>query len=280
MRTFDYESFQKSSIPSDVRMYLTMILPYQEEKPFLYGQKSGVFEYLAQKTKHRSAGASNRIEGISTTDKRLIALVDGKIAPHSKTEKEILGYCLCLEKVFVSNDNIPITPDYILELHADLYHYLSTNREGRFKSIDNMVEATDAAGEKSVLFVPAPAAYTQQAIADLCDTYNRAMEKEAMPPLVLIMQFVFDFMCIKPFSHGNGRMSRLLMLLLLNRCGFPVVKYISLDAMIEKTKDSYFNALKESGLNWHQNTDPSWEFIRYMLGILLAAYHEMENRVL
>jgi len=264
-------------------MYLTMIQPYHKDTPFLFSHKSGVFENLAEKTKLRSTGASNRIEGISTADKRLIALVEGKIAPHNKTEKVILGYCRCLDKVFESNDNIPVTPDDILGLHKDLYHYLSANLEGRFKSMDNVIDMDDttgAAGGRSILFVPTPAAYTQQAITDLCDTYNRAMVKNTVPQLILIMQFVFDFLCIKPFDQGNSRMSRLLTLLLLNRCGYTVVKYISLDSMIEKTKDGYFSALKESGLNWHENADPSWAFIRYMLGILLAAYREIENRMI
>ena len=279
MRTFDYESFRKDAIPVDVRMYLTMIIPYQGDQPFIYSQKKGIFNNLVESARIRSTGASNRIEGIATSDKRLIALVEGKLSPRNRIEKEILGYSYCLNKVCTSYDNIPITPDYILQLHADLYQYLSANHEGRFKSKETEVEEPDPSGEHSIICVPRPAEQTTEVMQDLCDTYNRAIENNAAAPLILIMQFVYDFLCIRPFDSGNGRMSRLLMLLLLTRNGYPVARFISLESMIEKTKDSYFLALRESSQNRSEGTEAAWPFIRYMLGILLAAYREIENRV-
>ena len=278
MRTFDYDAFRKESIPSDVRMYLTLIAPYKDKQAPVFCRKSGVFENLAETARIRSAGASNRIDGIETTDKRLIAIVEGKIVPHSKDEKEILGYSYCFDKICADDSRAPVTPDEVLALHADLYQYYSSCREGRFKVIDHVVETMPSTGEKSILFVPPPAVLTPQAMEDLCTAYNRAIEDNVLPPLILIMQFVFDFLCIHPFDCGNGRMSRLLTLLLLNRSGFPVIKYISIESMIEKTKDSYFDALNESASNWHEGKEVSWPFVRYMLGILLAAYREIENR--
>lgn len=278
MRTFDYNLFRRESIPSDVRMYLSMLAPYQDRQAPVYCRKSGVFENLAETARIRSAGASNRIDGIETTDKRLIAIVNGKIAPQNKAEKEILGYTYCFDKICANQDRVPVTPGEILKLHADLYQYYSSCREGTFKVKDDVVETTPAEGERNVLFVPPPATLTPQAMEDLCSAYNQAVENNTMPPLVLIMQFAFDFLCIHPFDCGNGRMSRLLTLLLLNRSGFPVIKYISIESMIEKTKSGYFDALNESALNWHDGTEVSWPFVRYMLGILLAAYREVESR--
>ena len=279
MRTFDYDSFRKASIPNDVVMYLSQINEYKGKQQLFYKQKSDILEKLVSVAKIQSTASSNRIEGIFTTDKRLQELTAEKVAPRNRDEKEILGYRFCLDMIHESHDYIKVTPNYILQFHGYLYRYLPTNMGGYYKNTDNTIEETDADGKAHVRFKPVTAFETPQAMTDLCAAYNHALEREVTDSLIVNMQFVLDFLCIHPFIDGNGRMSRLLTLLVLYRSGYFVGKYISLESMIEKSKDSYYDALQASSQNWHENRNDSWEFIRYMLGIILAAYREFENRI-
>ena len=279
MRNFDYDSFQKASVPNDIVMYLSQINEFKGKQQLFYKQKPDVLEKLVQVAKIQSTASSNRIEGIFTSDKRMRELASEKSAPRNRDEKEILGYRYCLDLIHENHDFIRITPNYILQLHGYLYRYLPQNLGGHFKGTDNTIEETDADGKTRVRFRPVSAFETPHAMENLCAAYNRALENEITDTLILNMQFVLDFLCIHPFTDGNGRMSRLLTLLVLYKCGYFVGKYISLESMIEKTKDSYYDALQASSENWHEKGNDAWEFIRYMLGIILAAYREFENRV-
>ena len=279
MRNFDYDTFRTASIPNDVVMYLSQINEYKGKQQQFYKQKPEILEKLVQVAKIQSTAASNRIEGICTSDKRLHDLSTEKEKPRNRDEQEILGYRFCLDIIHENHDYIQVTPNYILQLHGYLYRYLPTSMGGHFKSSDNTIEEIGADGKKRVRFVPVSAFETSPAMDNLCTAYNRALEKEVTESLIINMQFVLDFLCIHPFMDGNGRMSRLLTLLLLYKHGYYVGKYISLESMIEKTKDSYYDALQASSQNWHENTNDAWEFIRYMLGVILAAYREFEDRV-
>lgn len=229
MRNFDYDTFRTASIPNDVVMYLSQINEYKGKQQQFYKQKPEILEKLVQVAKIQSTAASNRIEGICTSDKRLHDLSTEKEKPRNRDEQEILGYRFCLDIIHENHDYIQVTPNYILQLHGYLYRYLPTSMGGHFKSSDNTIEEIGADGKKRVRFVPVSAFETSPAMDNLCTAYNRALEKEVTESLIINMQFVLDFLCIHPFMDGNGRMSRLLTLLLLYKHGYYVGKYISLE---------------------------------------------------
>ena len=289
MRTFDYDSFETAPIPGEVRLYLTLIKEYKGKLQDLYIRKPDTLNKMIHFARQRGTGASNRLEGIVTSDKRLAALLDGEVKPVSKAEKEILGYKYCLDMIRKNYISSEITPGYILMLHKSLYRYCPSPSDGQFRTQDAASGADGTSGAdgegyrnpecaKTVDFVPAAGLEPTRAIHELCNAYNRAMAKNDVSSLILGTQFVLDFLCIQPFSEGNGRMSRLLLLLILYQNDYKAGKCISLELMIEKTKDAYCESLQSSTQDWLEGKNNSWPFISYMLGIILAAYRELENR--
>ena len=238
-----------------------------------------VLTALLKVAKIQSTDASNRIEGIYTTDERLKALVQEKVQPRNRNEEEISGYRDVLATIHESYEYIAPRPNNILQLHRDLYSFSSSAVGGAYKNSDNIIAEKKADGTEAVRFRPVPAFQTAEAIQDLCDKYNEAIEAGTYDPLVLMPIFILDFLCIHPFNDGNGRMSRLLTLLLLYRSGFIVGKYISIEMLIEKSKGSYYEALQESSQNWHEDSNNYMPFLKYMLGIVVKAYNEFEDRV-
>jgi len=288
MRTFDYASFETIPTPGEVKLYLSLIKEYKGKLQDIYVRKPDTLNKMIHFAAQRSAGASNRMEGIATTDKRLPDLLDGEIRPESIAEKEILGYKYCMDLIRKNQDSFTFTPADILQLHEHLYRYNPSRESGHFKNDDildeqmreecGIPENDRAPCTKTIHFVPSSALDTPLAMQNLCDAYNRAMEKNAVSSLVLSFQFVLDFLCISPFHEGNGRMSRLLMHLLLYQNDYKAGKCISLEEMMERTRSSYCEALRQSTENWQEGTNNPWPFICYMLGIILSAYRELENR--
>jgi Fic family protein len=229
--------------------------------------------------KIQSTESSNRIEGIRTSDKRIAELVKAKSAPRNRNENEIAGYRDVLAMIHESYDHITIRPNIILQLHRDLYAYSPSEVGGHFKNTDNQIEEIDGEGNAFLRFRPVSAAETPMAMGDLCESYSKEIEKGEIDSLILIPAFILDFLCIHPFNDGNGRMSRLLTLLLLYRCGYIVGKYISVEMLIEKTKDTYYDALQASSTNWHEGTNDYLPFVRYYLGVVLNAYREFASRI-
>ena len=176
-------------------------------------------------------------------------------------------------------DYIPVRPSSILQLHRDLYKYSGGNIGGNYKNSDNIIAEIDASGNKRTRFMPVAAWETAPSVENLCQEYDKAIQNHELDILLLIPMFVLDFLCIHPFNDGNGRMSRLLTLLLLYRSGYIVGKYISIEKLIEKSKETYYEALYESSLNWHQETNDYLPFVRYMLGVIVAAYRDFASRV-
>ena len=190
---------------------------------------------------------------------------------------EIAGYRDVLNTIHENYDYIPINANYLLQLHRDLYKFLGNTEGGTFKTGDNIIRETDAEGNQHVRFRPVAAWETPDAIDELCNAYRDA--KEIVDPLILDMMFILDFLCIHPFNDGNGRMSRLLTLLLLYQSGFIVGKYISIEKIIEESKETYYEALQDSSINWHENKNDYKPFVNYMLGVIVSAYKEFESRV-
>lgn len=214
-----------------------------------------------------------------TSDERLEALVMEKAEPRNRSEEEIAGYREVLATVHDSYEYIPIRPNNILQLHRDLYSFSSSDIGGRFKNTDNVIAESSKDGQQRVRFMPVPAFQPPEAMENLCNEFNNAIERAEYDPLLLIPMFILDFLCIHPFNDGNGRMSRLLTLLLLYRSGYIVGKYVSMEMLIEKTKETYYEALQNSSIEWHNDKSDYTSFVRYYLGIVLKGYNEFQDRI-
>ena len=227
----------------------------------------------------QSTGASNRIEGIFTSDKRLEELVSQKAEPRNRSEQEIAGYREVLSTIHEGYEYITPRPNIILQLHRDLYSYSQGTAGGSYKNSDNVIAETDAEGHQKARFIPVPAFQTAEAMEELCTRFLEAWEADRIDKLILIPMFILDFLCIHPFNDGNGRMSRLLTLLLFYKAGYIVGKYVSMEMLIEKTKETYYEALQASSTGWHEGENSYEPFVKYYLGIMLKAYNEFESRV-
>jgi Fic family protein len=241
-------------------------------------QRPEELEKLVEIAKIQSTEASNAIEGIVTTNTRIRQLALEKTTPKNRNEQEIAGYRDVLGIVHESFDAIPITQNYILQFHKILYSYMNNPAAGRTKTVQNYISATYPDGRTETLFTPLAPHETPEALDRLCEEYNRVIGNMEVEPLIAIPIFIHDFLCIHPFNDGNGRMSRLLTTLLLYRNRFYVGRYISLEAKIAKNKDLYYDALYESQIGWHEGKDDPVPFIKYLLGTILSAYRDFEDR--
>ena len=279
MHIFDYQNAPAKLLTPEITALLSAIHEFKGKQELYLNAKPDVLNALMEVAKVQSTTSSNRIEGISTTDVRMRELMSQKAIPRNRNEQEIAGYRDVLKTIHESHDFISITPNILLQLHRDLYSKLPQGIGGHWKLNDNVIEKTDEAGNTSVRFRPASAVETPAAIDSLCTAYRRAIDDARFDPLMLIPMFIFDFLCVHPFHDGNGRMSRLLTLLLLYRSGFLVGKYISIEMLIEEAKSDYYEALHASSMNWHENGCNMIPYVEYTLGIILKAYRELESRV-
>lgn len=279
MRSFDYAALANKKWDSEVLGLVAQIHEYKGRQELYLKQKPAVLDKLTEVAKIQSTEASNKIEGIVTTSTRIQQLCSEKTTPRNRDEEEIMGYRDVLNTIHESYEYIPIRASYILQLHRDLYKYSEKSIGGRFKSTQNFIAETDADGNQSVRFMPLAPYETPGAIDAICENFNNVIDSCAVDPLVLIPTFINDFLCIHPFNDGNGRMSRLLTTLLLYRCGYVVGRYISIESKIEKTKSKYYDVLEQSDHEWLEGKNDSTPFIKYILGIVLSAYRDFENRV-
>jgi Fic family protein len=279
MRKFNYRNLDASLLKPTIIRSLTLIHEYKGKLELYLESDLDVLRSLMDIAKIQSTGASNRIEGIKTSDKRLKEIVQEKIEPRSRSEQEIAGYREVLTLIHESYDHITPTPSILLQLHRDLYAYSKSSIGGSFKNTDNVIEEIDIDGSRRIRIKPLSAFETPGAISELCDAYQKAINDNVYDPLLLIPIFVLDFLCIHPFNDGNGRISRLLTLLLLYRAGYLVGKYISIEQIIEKSKESYYDVLQECSRGWHEGTNQYDSFVEYSLGVILKAYREFSNRV-
>ena len=279
MRSFDYKTTPQKLLTPELVKVLAGLHEHKGKQELFLEANADELRTLLEVAKIQSTGASNRIEGIYTSDKRLEQLVRMKAEPKNRSEEEIAGYREVLATIHESYDHIRPRPGVILQLHRDLYSYSTGTVGGEYKHSDNVIAETDATGNQTARFVPVSVWQTAEAMDDLCDSFLRAWDEDRFDKLVLIPMFILDFLCIHPFHDGNGRMSRLLMLLLLYKAGYIVGKYISLEMLIEKSKETYYEALQSSSAGWHEESNDYGPFIDYSLGILIRAYGEFEDRV-
>lgn len=279
MRSFDYKEEWKKLLTPEIVMYLTQIHEFKGEQTLFIEAKADTLSQLVDIAKIQSIEASNKIEGIYTSNERLKALVKDSTRPRTRNEREIAGYRDVLNTIHENHDYIPPKPSIILQLHRDLYKFEGMDIGGRYKTSDNIIEEQDAEGNKSVRFRPMPAWETPEAIEKICQSYDEALNSENIDALIIIPMFVLDFLCVHPFNDGNGRISRLLTLLLLYRSGYIVGKYISIEKLIEQTKEIYYESLQLSSAGWHENKNDYEPFVKYMLGVIVAAYRDFSSRV-
>ena len=278
MRTFNYSLIKDNKWDSEMLGLIAAIYKEAGKQEMYLKQRPEELEKLVEIAKIQSTEASNAIEGIVTTNLRIRQLVKEKTTPKNRNEQEIAGYRDVLNIIHESFDAIPITQNYILQLHKILYNHMNNPVAGRTKTVQNYISATYPDGHTETLFTPLAPYETPAALDRLCEEYNRVIGNMEVEPLIVIPVFIHDFLCIHPFNDGNGRMSRLLTTLLLYRNGFFVGKYVSLEAKIARNKDLYYDALSASQNGWHEGTDDPDPFIKYLLGTILAAYKDFSDR--
>lgn len=277
LRKFDYKKLLNLNIPAKMYDLIAKIYEHKGKQELYVANFTDVLEKMIEVAKIQSTKSSNAIEGISTNDTRLEELMNKKSEPRNRNEEEIYGYREVLDIIHENYENIEFTKNNILTLHNRLYSYSAESHKGKFKTIDNSIVEMNSLGEKKVRFQPVSAFETENYIDRVINAYDEAVDLK-IPPLILIPTVIHDFLCIHPFSDGNGRISRLLTLLLLYKNGFFVGKYISLEMIIEDTKDIYYKELQASSINWHDGTNDELPFIKYMLSVIYKAYSECDER--
>ena len=279
MRTFNYCNLKDKKWDNEIVGYIAQIHEHKAKQELFLKQKPNEIEKLVEIAKVQSTEASNEIEGIRTTNTRLKQLFNEKTTPRNREEEEIAGYRDVLNIIHNSYEFIPLTSNYILQLHKMLFSHSSKVIGGKYKNVQNYISEIDEKGNSYILFTPFSPLETPKAIDDICKEFNNAIAASEVDPLILIPIFIHDFLCIHPFLDGNGRMSRLLTTLLLYRCGYLVGKYISLEAKISQNKNLYYSSLEKAQHNWHAGNDNPEAFIKYLLGTIISAYRDFEDRV-
>ena len=280
MRRFNLmEEYSSIISNSNIINLISKIHEYKGKQSYLLDTKKDTLETLLKVARIQSTSSSNKIEGIYTTDKRINEIVNQKVEPKNRNEEEIAGYRDVLTLIHENYNFIDINQNTILQLHRDLYKYTGYSYGGKFKNSQNFIEEENENGKKKIRFTPLSPIETPIAIEDLCKNYNNLVNNELCDLLVLIPIFILDFLSIHSFNDGNGRMSRLLTLLLLYKANYMVGKYISIEKIIEETKDSYYDTLEKSSINWYNNENDYSYFVEYYLGIILNAYKEFDSRI-
>lgn len=279
MHSFESDFLQRQPISASLLAAVRKIGEFRGREALYRERAPQVLETLREAAVIRSTESSNRIEGVSAPEDRMRALLANRTEPRDRSEQEIAGYRDALRTIHVNHSNIPFTTGVVLQLHRDLYRFTSV-RAGRWKTASNEITETRPDGTVRVRFKPVPSHLTAEAMERLHHRFASNWQFEGVDRLVLIGAYVLDFLCIHPFLDGNGRMARLLALLLLYQAGYEVGRYVSLEEIVEETKDSYYDALYRSSQGWHEGRHsllPWWE---YFLGVdVLTAYRRLDERV-
>ena len=279
MREYNYNKIYDELLTPEIVRLLTKIHEFKGEQNLFIEAKSDVLTQLVEIAKIQSTEASNKIEGIYTSDERLKKIVHDKTKPQTRNEREIAGYRDVLATIHENHDYIPLKSTMILQLHRDLYKFSGMNFGGAYKTSNNIISERDAQGNETIRFQPVDAWEAAPSIEAACKAFDDALKNDEQDPLLLIPMFILDFLCVHPFNDGNGRMSRLLTLLLLYRAGYIVGKYISIEKLIEQSKETYYETLQQRSCDWHEEANDYHPFVRYTLGVIVAAYRDFSTRV-
>lgn len=278
MRAFDYSFLKNGSIPSNLVNLIGGIYCLKTSDEIRKTHFENVYSELEKIAKVQSIKGSNAIEGIVTTDERINAIVNQNSAPLNHNEEEIAGYRDALNIIHTTYKDIIFNKQILLDLHKTMLQVAKPDVAGSFKKDDNVIMEVRGDGSRSVRFRPTPAKETDDAMEQLILAYIEARDDSSINQLLLIPCVILDFLCIHPFSDGNGRMSRLLSLLLLYKAGFDAGKYISFEEQINKNKGLYYEALRKSSINWGENQNDYFYFVGNFLITLLSCYQELDKR--
>ncbi len=279
MREYNYLTIYEKVLIPEIVAKLKVINGFRSRQNLYLEQDAEIFKGLLETALIQSTEASNNIEGIRTSPDRLKLLAKDKSDPISRDEQEIAGYRSVLNLIHENYEHIEIRPAYLLQLHQNLYKYSGFTYGGKYKNVNNVITEQTDHGESRVRFEPVEAWETPAEIEALFREYNSVIANKTVDDLVATAMFVLDFLCIHPFNDGNGRMSRLLTLLLLYRLDYVVGKYISIERIIEETKITYYEVLERSSIGWHAHENDYIPFIDYMLGVIVSAYREFEDEI-
>ncbi|MCF0117391.1 MAG: Fic family protein [Bacilli bacterium] len=278
MRNFNYSNIKDEKWDSDTLALIAAIYKEIGKQEICYKIRPAELEKLVEIAKVQSTESSNAIEGILTTSIRMKQIMSEKTTPKNRDEQEIAGYRDVLNIIHASYEAIPITQNYILQLHKILYNHMSNPMAGKTKNVQNYISSQTENGDVHILFTPLPPYDTPFALDNICNEYNRVIGNNEVEPLLAIPYFIHDFLCIHPFNDGNGRMSRLLTTLLLYKNGIFIGKYISLENKIANSKDLYYQSLSKSQIGWHEGSEDKIPFVKYILGTILSACKDFEDR--
>ncbi len=274
MMTFRNNRLEKLELPVSSLWLLTDITAARERERLLTRGSPRALAALAEAARVESVESSNRIEGITVEALRLRPLVLARAKPKTRSEEEILGYRRGLDRIHRRWQKLHITPELLLELHGTVQ--AGSGDAGQWKHVDNDIVELSPTGPPRLRFRTVRAQQAAEATTELCSAYREAVNASRVPPLVAVAALVFDFLCIHPFRDGNGRLSRLLTLLALYHHGFEVGRYISLERLVEESREDYYHALEESSRGWHQGRHDLTAWLLFFLGIVRRAYREFE----
>lgn len=278
MKSFVPGFIERQPIPQNLVRTIRLLGEYKGREEMFKRQSPQALETLRQAALILSTESSNRIEGVTAPRDRIVKLVGRKAKPRDRSEQEIAGYRDVLSTMHARHADMKFGVGLVLQLHRDLFKF-TTENGGRWKSVSNEIAQVRADGTKTVRFKPVAAHLTEEAMRTLHERFARLWESGEVEPLLLIPAYVLDFLCIHPFRDGNGRMARLLSLLLLYQAGYEVGRFISLELMVEDSKDGYYDSLYQCSQGWHESKHPLLPWWEYFLGVmLLAAYREFEKR--
>jgi Fic family protein len=278
-KSFETDVLARQQLSQTLLQSVRLVGEYRGKEVLFSQQSPQVLQALRESAVIQSTESSNRIEGVVAPAQRIRDLVAKRTEPADRSEQEIAGYRDILNTIHTNFDEMQLTSNLVLQLHRDLFQFVPGGG-GRWKSADNDITETRPDGTTVVRFKPVAPHLVADAMAQLHERYRVALDAGAVDPLLLVPTYVLDFLCIHPFADGNGRMARLLTLLLLYQAGYQVGRYISLETAIEETKDGYYDSLHASSQRWNDarhSLVPWWE---YFVGVMLVkAYRQFEERV-
>ncbi len=277
MRKFDY-SFLENQVPARLLNLTAIIYDIKGKESVRLEDNPKLFKKLKEKAVRDSIKGSNAIENIHTTEKRISEIAAGDNTAFTHPEKEIIGYRNVLNNIHTFNERIIFDKTTILSLHKQLLVVAGSENRGQFKKEPNIITETRN-GKKYVVFVPTSPKEVEESIDQMLIAFNEASHNANINPLLLIPCFILDFLCVHPFDDGNGRMSRLLTLLLLYKRGFDIGRFISIENMINENKGEYYRTLQESSIEWQNNKNNYEPFMLYMIRILYECYMKLDENV-
>lgn len=277
MKSFSTNYLASLAIPHHLVSIIRQIGEYKGKQDLYKKQAPEMLENLRHVAMIQSTESSNRLEGITADIKRIKEIVEETSAPVNRSESEIAGYRDVLNTIHANYEHIPFSQSVLLQFHRDLMKYAG-KEGGRWKSSSNEITEILPDGTKKIRFAPVAPHLTPDYMKELHEQFDARMQEGNVDELILIALYVLDFLCVHPFLDGNGRMARLITLLLLYRAGYEVGRYISLERIIEQSKESYYETLQKSSQGWHEGAHDALPWIEYALSTVLAAYKEFESR--